>query len=261
MKNCKVERLENLHLCIFSNWYYNYSFGEQKDATDLWFCALLDFWFAAAWVSSEAEIYQPFELGKEGWGQRKSIGKWMAPTKEAPTPHSCICILQQRWHCPPARSSTFTTIEQHLPKASQTAFSTYTTHKCIIFYKCIIFFWGERQDLHLRCSCVKILPRGSNSSHLHFSEPDNYFSVDSAAQNQILNRADWIEFLDRHAGVDSLKFLNSSLLWRFQVALIALCSPMRWMIKHSETSTISTNWKNRGKQLFFHGGRQFQRWE
>lgn len=102
------------------------------------------------------------------------------------------------------------------------------------FLNALFFFWDEWQDLHPRYSCAKILPQRGNSSHLHFSEPYNYFSVHSAVQNQILNRANWIEFLDRHAHVGSLKFLNSSLLWWFQVALLAPCSPIRWMRKHSE---------------------------
>lgn len=58
--------LKNLHLDMLNNWYFMYSFGEQEDAIDLWFCALLDFWFATAWVSSEAEVYQSIELGKQG---------------------------------------------------------------------------------------------------------------------------------------------------------------------------------------------------
>lgn len=115
-------------------------------------------------------------------------------------------------------------------------------------------FWGERQDLHPRCSCIQKLSHGGNSSHLLFSWTYNYNSVHFAVQNQIWNRADWTEFLERHASVGSLKFLNSSLLWWFQVSLIAPCSPMRWIRSHSETSTISKNWKSREKQLFLIGG-------
>lgn len=47
-----LEVLVNLHLCMFNKWWNKYWYSECEDGLDLWFPAILDIWFAAAWAST-----------------------------------------------------------------------------------------------------------------------------------------------------------------------------------------------------------------